>query len=73
MATRIYNRIKAALAEKGMTNIELAERIHKDERTISRYTTNSMQPPIEVLYEIAEVLQMDARDLLVPSSQVKKR
>jgi transcriptional regulator with XRE-family HTH domain len=65
MAKRNLNRIKAVLAEKGITNRELANELGKAETTVSRWCTNDMQPSLETLYEIAEVLDVDIRDLLV--------
>lgn len=70
MAERQYNRIKGALADKGKTNLELAAYIKKSPNTVSRYCQNETQPPIEVLYKIADFLDVDARDLLLPSKGV---
>lgn len=65
MSKAIYNRIKSVLAEKGITNRQLAEKLKKNETTISRWCTNDMQPPIETLFKIAEYLDVDVRELLV--------
>lgn len=65
MTKRNLNRIKAVLAEKNMTNRELANQLGKAETTISRWCTNDMQPSIETLFEISEVLDVDVRQLLV--------
>ena len=62
-----YNRIKAVLAEKGKTNIWLAEELGKNKTTVSKWCTNDVQPTIETLFSIAKVLKVDARDLLVSS------
>lgn len=64
------NRIKAVLAEKGKTNNWLAEELGKNRTTVSKWCTNAMQPTVETLYEIAEVLDVDVRDLLV-SNKIK--
>lgn len=61
----IYNRIKSVLAEKSITNRQLAEKLKKNETTISRWCTNDMQPPIETLFKIAKYLDVDVRELLV--------
>ncbi|EJX00245.1 hypothetical protein EVA_11650 [gut metagenome] len=58
------NRIKVALAEKGQTNKWLAEKLHKDPATVSKWCTNTSQPSIETLLEIAQVLEVDVKDLL---------
>jgi transcriptional regulator with XRE-family HTH domain len=65
---KIYNRVKAVLAEKGKTSKELAELLNISSQTVSRWCTNSRQPSVEALYDIARVLKVDARDLLVASS-----
>jgi len=64
---RIYNRIKAVLAEKGKTNIWLAEELGKNKTTVSKWCTNDVQPTMETLFDIADALEVDARDLLAPS------
>jgi len=61
-----YNRIKVVLTERNVTSRQLARHLGKTETTISRWCTNDMQPPVEVLYEIARFLQVDVADLLVP-------
>ncbi|AEE49795.1 helix-turn-helix transcriptional regulator [Haliscomenobacter hydrossis] len=60
-----FNRIKAVLAEKDKTAIWLAEQVGRDRSTVSRWCTNDMQPPLEVLYQIAEILAVDVCVLLV--------
>ena len=62
---RKYNRIKAVLADKGKTAKWLAKEVGRDRSTISRWCTNDMQPPVEVLFRIAELLEVDVCDLLV--------
>jgi len=59
------NRIKAALAEQGKTNNWLAEELNKNRTTVSKWCTNQMQPTMETLFEIAQVLDVDVRELLV--------
>ena len=68
---RIYNRIKAVLAEKGKTNIWLAEEMGKNKTTVSKWCTNDVQPTMETLFEIADTLEIDVKDLLV-SNKMKK-
>jgi putative transcriptional regulator len=64
---RIYNRIKAVLAENGKTNLWLAESLDRNKATISKWCTNEMQPPVETLFQIADLLKVDVRSLLVPN------
>lgn len=60
-----FNRIKAVLAEQDKTALWLAEQVGRDRSTVSRWCTNDMQPPLEVLYQIAEVLGVDVCALLI--------
>ncbi len=63
MAT--INRLKAVLAEKQLTSKWLAERLRKSENTISKWCSNKVQPSLENLVEIARILDIDVKDLLV--------
>lgn len=60
-----YNRIKIVLAEKEKSAKWLAEQLNKDKSTVSRWCTNDMQPTIETFYQIAELLDVDVRELFV--------
>lgn len=64
-----YNRIKAVLAEKGKTNLWLAEQLGKNKTTVSKWCTNEMQPTMESLFQIAEVLNVDVRELLISTKE----
>ncbi|MDD7252025.1 MAG: helix-turn-helix transcriptional regulator [Prevotellaceae bacterium] len=68
--TEQYNRIKAALADKQMTSKSLAEKIGKSENTVSRWVANRIQPSIPQLYEVAKILNVDVRELLVFTSKI---
>ena len=63
------NRLKIILVEKKRTGKWLAEVLKKNEATISRWCTNESQPSIETLFEIAKVLDIDVKDLLVNSKE----
>ena len=62
--TMMLNRIKVALAERQKTSKWLAEKLNKSETTVSRWASNKVQPSIEQLFEIAQLLNMDAKELL---------
>lgn len=64
MANKSINRIKVVLAEKRKTNKWLAEQLSMNETTVSRWCTNSTQPTVETLVEIAKLLKVDIKDLL---------
>ena len=59
-----YNRIKIVLLEREQTSKWLAEKMNKDKSTISRWCTNDMQPSIETLFEIAEILKVSPKELI---------
>jgi len=63
--TTVLNRIKVALAERQKTSKWLAEQLNKSETTVSRWASNKVQPSVEQLFEIAGILEMDAKELLV--------
>jgi transcriptional regulator with XRE-family HTH domain len=64
MVNKRINRIKVILAEKGRTNKWLAQQIGKDPATVSKWCTNTSQPGLETLLQIAKVLEVDVKELL---------
>ena len=61
------NRIKEVLDAKGISQTELADRLGKSFNMVNLYATNKTQPPIPVLYQIADILNVDVRTLLTPN------
>ncbi|MBO4531725.1 MAG: helix-turn-helix transcriptional regulator [Paludibacteraceae bacterium] len=59
------NRIKVVLVEKGKTGKWLAEEVGKTPCTVSKWCSNSIQPDIKTLNNIANALNIDVKDLLV--------
>ncbi|WP_422857967.1 helix-turn-helix transcriptional regulator [Flagellimonas sp. S174] len=59
------NRIKEVLKNKGISQTWLAEQIGKSYNTINEYARNVRQPSLEDLYRIAEILKVEAKDLLI--------
>lgn len=59
------NRIKVILVEKKKSNKWLADQIGKDQSTVSKWCTNTTQPTLETLSEIANILKVDIRELLI--------
>jgi transcriptional regulator with XRE-family HTH domain len=59
------NRIKEVLNEKGLKQIWLTERLGKSYNMVNSYVQNRQQPRLEVLYKIAELLQVSPKDLLI--------
>ncbi|MGN0206070.1 MAG: helix-turn-helix transcriptional regulator [Muribaculaceae bacterium] len=64
MAKELINRLKIVLAEEQKSNKWLAEQLGKDEATISKWATNTVQPDLRNLLRIARVLKIDAGRLL---------
>lgn len=58
------NRIKVVLVEKKRTNKWLSEQLGKDPATVSKWCTNTCQPGIETLLDIARVLDVEVGELL---------
>ena len=58
------NRHKVVLVEQNCTGKWLAETIGKNEATVSRWCSNIIQPLLEILVEIAQVLNVDVRELI---------
>lgn len=65
------NRIKEALAAIGISQTELANRLGKTFNMVNLYAPNKVQPPISVLYQIANILDIDVRELLISNKQTK--
>lgn len=64
MENRDLNRLKVLLAEKKRTNRWLAEQLGKDQTTISKWCTNSSQPDLASLIQIAQLLEVELTDLV---------
>jgi transcriptional regulator with XRE-family HTH domain len=58
------NRIKEVLNEKGIKQTWLAEKLGKSFSMINAYTCNRKQPSLEILHQIAEILQVNVKELL---------
>lgn len=58
------NRIKAVLSEKGISQTWLAKQLDKSFSMVNAYACNRIQPNLETLQRIAEILQVDLKDLI---------
>lgn len=58
------NRIKAVLSEKGISQTWLAKKLDKSFSMVNAYACNRIQPNLETLQQIAEILQVDLKDLI---------
>lgn len=58
------NRIKAVLSEKGISQTWLAKRLDKSFSMVNAYACNRIQPNLDTLQLIAEILQVDLKYLI---------
>jgi len=58
------NRIKDVLDERGLTQMWLSQQLGKSYNMVNSYAKNRRQPSITILFEIAEILNIEPRDLL---------
>ena len=63
------NKIREVLKEKGMSQTKLSTRLGKSFNMVNLYVANKHQPSIPTLYQIADILDVDVRDLLVPNKK----
>jgi putative transcriptional regulator len=61
------NRIKEVLVSKDMSQKELASKMGKSTNSITSVCNNKSQPHLKDLRKIAEILDVDIRELLVPT------
>ena len=64
MERKLLNRIRVVLAEKNMTNKYLAELLGKDPAVVSKWVTNTNQPNLETIIQIAKVLNVSVDELI---------
>lgn len=69
MNKKAINRLKVVLVEHGKTNKWLAEKLNKNETTISRWCTNEVQPSLETLMQISELLHIDVKELIISNKK----
>ena len=63
------NRIKEVLEEKGIKQIWLAEKLGKSYNMVNAYVQNRQQPRLEVLMSIAEILDVDVKELIISNKE----
>lgn len=61
------NRIKVILDAQGRTQSWLAKQLGKSYVVVTNYCNNNTQPSVSILYRIAEILDVDVIELLIPS------
>jgi transcriptional regulator with XRE-family HTH domain len=63
------NRIKEVLEQKGIKQIWLAEKLEKSYNMVNSYAQNRRQPSLEDLYKIAEILDVDIKELIISNKE----
>lgn len=63
------NRIKEVLEERGIKQTWLAEKLDKSFAMVNAYVQNRRQPSLEVLRNIAKILNVDVRELIQPTKE----
>ena len=63
------NRIKEVIEAKGIKQIWLAEQLGKSYNMVNSYAQNRRQPSLEDLYRIAEILDVDIKELIVSNKK----
>jgi putative transcriptional regulator len=65
------NRIKEVLEQKGIKQIWLAKKLFKSYNMVHSYAQNKRQPSLEDLYKIAEILNVEVKELLIEKTKYK--
>lgn len=67
----LMNRIKEILEQRGIKQVWLAEQLGKSYNMVNSYVQNRRQPSLDILNQIAEILQVDIKDLII--SNIKNK
>ena len=63
------NRIKEVLEQKGIKQTWLAVKLGKSYNMVNAYAQNRHQPRLETLMEIAEILDIDVKELIISNKE----
>ena len=64
MVEGLTNNINKVLIEKGIRQTWLAEKLSKRFTIVNSYVRNRRQPTLELLFYIAQSLQLNSKDLM---------
>ena len=67
MSKEDINRLKVVLVEKKRTAKWLAEKVNRDPATVSKWCTNTVPPTLDTLRQVADLLDVDIKELLCSS------
>lgn len=63
------NRIKEVLEEKGIKQTWLCDKLGKSYTQVNGYVQNRNQPRLQVLFQIAQLLDVDVKELIVSNKK----
>ena len=66
------NRLAVVLKEEGISNKALAEQLDYEPTTVSKWATNSIQPPLSTFMRIALTLNRDLKDFFVSTKDIEE-
>ena len=66
------NRLKVVLVEKEKSGKWLADQLGKSTCTVSKWCSNTTQPDLNTLDQIARTLKVDVKDLLNPTENLQQ-
>lgn len=67
--TSEMNRIKEVLEQKGIKQTWLAKKLGKSYNMVNAYAQNRKQPRLETLMEIANILDIDVKELIISNKE----
>lgn len=67
------NRLKVVLVENQKTGKWLAEQLSKSNCTVSKWCSNTVQPDLKTLNDIADLLKLDVKELIVSNNYIENR
>lgn len=65
------NKIKIVLEERGIKQTWLAEKLGKSYNMVNGYVQNRQQPRLEMLMQIADILEIDVKELIISNKETK--
>ena len=69
---KLGDNIRSIRIAKGLTQVELASIVNKDQQSIQRLEKGNINPSFYYLYEISQGLEIDLKDLIEFSDGLKK-
>lgn len=67
----IMNRLAIILKEERVSNKDLAEALDYEPATVSKWATNTIQPPLSTFFRIALTLNRDLKDFFISTKEIE--